>query len=285
MHNFSLRSIIINIALIIFITGFSSFLSAGQESSPDADQGVIKNYPIPETTEAGKSIKQGSSAQAKRLSVKEEDLTQFQKQAREYRVRGLELQRMGNLDGAMVWYQKAIQLDPAHAVTYNDLGIVCEAKGLTDRAEGYYLLAIKADPDYLSPYTNLAYVYEGRRDLQKALTYWKKRYELGSADDPWTQKARRHMEDIGMISSKKPFEDLREQEVVSLVEETAVQKLILKREDKALAGRHFQRAMRSYDTKDYATAIREALNAMQLDPANPEIEKFIEKVQNRALSR
>jgi tetratricopeptide (TPR) repeat protein len=185
----------------------------------------------------------------------------------------------------MAFYQKAVQLDPAYAVAYNDLGIVCEAKGFMERAEESYLQAIKVNPNYLSAYTNLALVYENKRDLQKAAFYWKRRSELGSQDDPWTEKAKKRTEDIELVLSKTPWQDEREQEVVGLLKETSIQKSILKKDDSALARKHFEKAKQSYDKQDYATAIKEALDALQLDPANPEIDEFIAKVQTRALSK
>lgn len=267
MSIYSLPDSIKNIAITIFILGSVSFLFAQQ--------------PSPETTPGKKT---GS---AQNLSWQEEkNLSALQKQARMYRAQGLELQRIGNADDAMSLYQKAVELDPSYAIAYNDLGIICEAKGFTDRAEEYYLKSIEIDPDYLSAYTNLALLYETKRDLDKAAAYWKKRAELGLPDDPWTQKARKRLEDINLVLSNMPLEEvLREQEVVELLKEVATQKTVMEKDDKELAKNHFGKAKQSYDKEDYATAIKEALDAQQLDPANKEIEKFIEKVQTRALSR
>jgi hypothetical protein len=59
----------------------------------------------------------------------------------------------------------------------------------------------------------------------------------------------------------------------------------LRKDNKALSQEHFEKAKRSYNKGDFATAIKEALDAQYLDPANEEIEKFIEKAQTRALLR
>lgn len=216
----------------------------------------------------------------------EKNLSELQKQARSYRREGLEFQRIGNMDDAMTLYQKAIELDPSYAVAYNDLGIIYEAKGFIDRAEEYYLKSIDINPNYASAYSNLALLYESKRDLDKAAVYWKKRIELGLPNDPWTQKARKRLEDISLVLSDKPFEqEIREQEVVELMKDMAIQKAILRKDDKELSKNHFEKAKQSYDREDYATAIKEALDAQQLNPANKEIEKFIDKVQTRALSK
>lgn len=215
----------------------------------------------------------------------EKNLSELQKEARSYRQEGFELQHIGNMDDAMSVYQKAIEMDPSYAVAYNDLGIIYEAKGFIDQAEECYLKSIEISPNYLSAYSNLALLYEGKRDLDKAAFYWRKRIQLGKPNDPWTKKARERLKDINLVLSDKPIdENMREQEVVELMREVAIQKAILRKDDKELSKSHFEKAKQSYEKKDYATAIKEALDAQQLNPADKEIKKFIDKVQTRALS-
>ncbi|MDD5107996.1 MAG: tetratricopeptide repeat protein [Candidatus Omnitrophica bacterium] len=206
-------------------------------------------------------------------------------QAKDYRQLGLEKQHIGNLAEAMSLYQKAITLDPGYAVAYNDLGVVYEAMGDIKRAEESYLRALKIDPGYSSAYTNLALLYESQRDLEKAEFYWNKRVQIGSADDPWTQKAASRLKDIRLVLSKQPISDLREQEVLGLMKDVAVAKCAVNKDDKALARKHFQKAKESFKKGDLATAIKEALDAQYLDQNNSEIEAFIEKTEIRALSR
>ncbi len=215
----------------------------------------------------------------------EENLTALQEQARMYRSQGLEMQDTGNVDTAMSLYQKAIELDPAHAVAYNDLGIIYEAKGLIDLAEENYLKSISIDPMYLSTYSNLALLYENKRELERSAFYWEKRVQLGSLNDAWKEKARQRLADIRSVLSKRPVEDAREQEVIALMKDVAVYKSRLRTDSKALSQEYFEKAKQSYNKGDFATAIKEALDAQYLDPANEEIEKFIEKVQTRALLR
>lgn len=218
-------------------------------------------------------------------TVKSKELTPLREQAIIYRNQGLKLQELGDLEGAMNLYQKAIVLDPAYAAVYNDLGIVYEAYGFIDRAKESYLKCIKIDPRYLGAYSNLALFYENKRDLKKALFYWEKRVDLGSPSDPWTEKARKRLEDTRSVLSNKPLEEMREQEVFSLMKEVTKEKVALQQDEKLLSQRHFEKAKKRFADQDLAAAIKEALDAQQLDPANQEIEKFIEKVQTRALSR
>lgn len=206
-------------------------------------------------------------------------------QARSYRQAGVESQRMGNLPEAMSLYQKAIAIDSGYVESYNDLGVVYEALGYPERAEENYLKALQIDPAYLGVYTNLAFLYESQRNLEKAAFYWGKRAQLGSADDPWTQKAASRLKDVRIALSKQPIADLREEEVLGLMQEVAVDKSAYNKDDNTLARYYFQKAKESFKKGDLATAIKEALDAQNLDPDNPEIEAFIEKTELRALSR
>jgi len=207
-------------------------------------------------------------------------LSELQKQARLYRNQGLALQRIGNLEEAMSLYKKATELDPKYFVAFNDLGIIYEAKGLFAQAEDCYLRAIKIDPYYLNAYSNLAFLYENQRNFDKAVVYWMKRVKLGSPDDPWVQKAKQHLRDIYLMLGKA-----HEFEALDLMEEVVKQRSVQRGDDKGLANSYFQKAKLSYKKGDYALALKEALNASQIDPSNPEIEEFIEQVLKRLLSK
>lgn len=216
--------------------------------------------------------------------IEAEALTELQKQARSYRRQGLELQDRGNLDGAMNFYQKAAQLDPAYATAYNDMGIIYETKGLQDRAESCYMRAIKIDPNYLSAYSNMAALYENNHEYEKAALYWQKREELGFSGDPWTEKAKERLDDICAMLGKEPSE-IREQQIIGLMKDVAADKYIQRQDNRAFASTHFERAKLYYERGKEVEALKEAMDAQQLDPTNTEIEEFIEKVRIRVLSR
>ncbi len=211
------------------------------------------------------------------------ELNETQAMAREYRAQGMDYQRQGDLVTAMSFYQKAVELDPGYAVTYNDLGIVYEAMRFTDRAEECYLKAVKLAPDYLSAYTNLALLYENKRDLEKAGYYWKKRADLGGADDPWAEKARRRLKDIYSVLSDGPVQNQREQDIVRFLSEVESHKSLLRGDKIALSKDYFDKAKRLYKNGDALSAWKQASDASQLDPANTEIRDFIDKLQERML--
>jgi tetratricopeptide (TPR) repeat protein len=217
--------------------------------------------------------------------AQESKLSVFQQQAREYRNQGTEAQRIADNDKALRLFQKAVELDPAYAVAYNDLGIIFELKGQLDKAEASYLKAVKIDPLYLSPCTNLALLYENKRELDRALYYWKKRAELGGADDPWAEKARERIADINLVLSNTPLEDAREQEAIGFMNDISLQKTLMKKDNRQLAREELEKAKSFFKAGDEVSALKLAIDASQLDPANSEINDFLERVETRLLSR
>lgn len=273
MSNPSSKNIIKNIIFIFLVLGFPFVLFA---------QGPIKK------TASGQGIsetkKETTAVIPKVSSQEEESLSELQKQARDYRAKGFQLQQMGNLESALSYYQKAIELDPSYAIVYNDLGVIYEANGQIDRAEDSYLQSIKTDPNYLSAYSNLALLYEHKRDLKKAAFYWQKRVKLGSPDDPWTERARKRLEDIRLVLGDMGI-GVGEQEVVDLTQNILDQKALLRQSNKELAKYYFKKAKVSYKKGDEIGAFRQAVDAFQLDPNNDEIQEFIAKLQTRLLSK
>ena len=285
MSNPAIKSIIKKITTIALILLINHLLFA-QEPRQDTinrNNGYIESKNIPETKKGTVFSQEGGIAIALQ-QPEEKNLSDLQKQARIYRNQGLQLQRIGGLDEAMAYYQKAIELDPAYAVAYNDLGIVYESKGFIDRAEESYLKAVKIDTNYLSAYSNLALLYENKRDLQRAAFYWRKRAQLGSSDDPWTEKARQRLEDILLVLGERGIA-FKEQEVIGLTKEVITSKSILKGSNKEFAKYYLEKAKLSYQKGDQILAFKDAINAQQLDPANSEINEFVERIQTRLLSR
>ncbi len=245
-----------NITTILFILVATSFLFA-QEPSLD------------------------STADSRNLSWEEEkNLSTLQKQARTYRDEGLTQQSMGNLEAAMVFYQKAIKLDPSYAVAYNDLGIIYETYGWIDRAEQSYLQAIKFDQNFLSPYSNLALLYENKQDLNKAYFYWKKRAELGLPNDPWTQKAKNKIDEL-----IQALPDLRqaliEKEAIALMEEIIEKKRSKQLEDMKEAKKHFEVATELYRKNEYKLAIDELNSYLSLNPQDKDALAMLDKAKTK----
>lgn len=213
----------------------------------------------------------------------EAKLNPSQKLARGYRQQGLQLQQIGNLQGAMSFYQKAIALDPFYPVVYNDLGIVYENLGMDQEAEKSYRRAVEIDSGYLSAYSNLALFYERKRDLDKAAENWAKRAELGMPDDPWTIKANQRVFDIRMVTGNNINPE--ELQTLGLVRETMDRKELLRKSDSALSKDYLEKAQLYYDRGEDLKALKEAVNAQQIDSENSEISEFVDKIQRRLLTK
>lgn len=276
------------IITVLFAFCGSSLLFAGEPASGMDNKGYILSNPTEESNKDTVVFKEKAPVTGLiDISQKQKDMPELQLQARAYRNQGLEMQKLGQLDEALAFYQKAAEFDPSYAVVFNDLGVVYEAMGDIERAEDSYLQAVRIDPGYLSPYTNLALLSEEKRDMDNAALYWKKRADFGSLDDPLTIKANKRFNDIIAVQELSAIlpERSREQEIIDLTQEVVSKKVLERRDNGALAQSSFHRAKLSYAKHDDVRALKEAMDAQLLDPNNKEIEEFIEKVQHRLLSK
>lgn len=278
LGHFPLKKIIKYLTAILLLLQFNPSLFAQEETG---NQGFIGRK---QTPEARKNRPLVDRDLALVVPKQEENLNEIRKMARAYRQQGIELQRAGNLDGALSIYQKAVVLDPLYPAVYNDLGVIYEAAGMPERAEESYLKCIQLDSNYFSAYSNLALLYESRRDFKKAAFYWEKRAKLGLPDDPWTEKAQQRLDDLYLILGEKPRVS-KEEQVLDLVNKTKEQKAIFREDDNALAEMHLQKAKLYYQKGNELDALGEAVDAQQLNPNNSEIQEFVDKVQTRLLSR
>jgi len=290
MDNNSFRKVLSVIIAAIFTFSLVNTLFAQEPMlESEMNRGYIIDRELPETQQEEVVEREGFLAKLlPALSIdEEEELTYFQELARGYRAKGLASQEMGDIEEAMKLYQKAIVLDPAYAIVYNDLGIILEAKGLLDRAEQSYLRAVKLDPSLLSPYSNLALFYENKRQLEKALYYWRKRIELGPSGDHWTEMAVRRLEDLSWVipSLRKK---MIEQETARLAEQIEEEKRLQKQKEAQEAKKHLEAlrksARRYYKQGDYKNAIKEFNLVLSLKPQDKEAQELIDKA-NKILEK
>ena len=193
------------------------------------------------------------------------------KQAQAYRDKGYEAQRLGNLDMALSYYQRAIDTNPYYAVAYNDIGIILEAKGITNRAKEAYLKAISLNPNYLSAYYNLAALYEKEGEFEKAAYYWRKRIHLGDWSDSWTWRAKEHLDGLevaGELDTKG----------IPVAGDFG-----LTPDPKRNAEYHLYRGRQYLVIGDYVAALKEFNAAILLDPQNKEIEELLEDTTRKVL--
>jgi len=210
------------------------------------------------------------------------------KMAVEYRDKGLKAQKRGDFDTALIYYQKAMELDPSLALAYNDAGIMYEAKGWNDRAKQAYAKAIELDPTMLSPYYNLGVIYEREGDLDRAIYYFKKRVVIGDWNDEWTMKARQELRSLG-VSDPELKADFLDKHLASIdglndpIKGTPKGHDLDPKKRKRDARFHLFRAKQLYYMGMYQDALRELGTAEILDPKNKEIQKTLEEVNRKIL--
>jgi len=196
-----------------------------------------------------------------------QDLTKDE--ARAYREEGYKLQSMGDLKSALMYYQKAAQMDPHFAEVRNDLGVVYEALGDEANALKMYEEAIQIKPTYLPTYTNLAFLYEKKGDIKKATFYWKKRYSLGEKGDYWWEVSRQHLLKLGTYPEVR--KEMLEEEAARLSRE-----FVYKREQERLrlieeAKLHFDIGDKAFKEGDYEVALKEFKTVLSLNPPDEKL--------------
>ena len=190
-------------------------------------------------------------------------------EARVYREEGYRLQSMGDLQGALAYYQKASQMDPHYAEARNDIGVIYEALGEDDSALLAYKEVLQIDPSYLAAYTNLAFLYEKKGDITNATSYWKKRYSLGQEGDYWWEVSRQHLLKLGT------FPEVRKE----ILEERAAllsREFVYKREQERLklneeAKLHFEIGRLALKEGNADVAMGEFKTVLSLNPADKEL--------------
>ena len=209
------------------------------------------------------------------------------KTALEYRDKGLQAQSVGDLDTALMYFQKAVELDPSLAVAYNDLGVLYEAKGWIDRAKLAYGKAISLDSNMPSPYYNLGSIYAKEGEFEKAVMYFKQRVLIGDWNDEWTMKARRELKSLGVDDPEIRQGFLEEH--LARVEDLGDIKGDPRGNDldpktrKRQARLHLFRGKQLAYMGQYVDALHELAYAEVLDPRNKEIQKVLEDVNRKAL--
>lgn len=209
------------------------------------------------------------------------------KMAVEYRDKGLQAQREGDIDTALVYYQKAVEMDPTFALAYNDAGVIYESKGWLEQAKQAYGKAIDLDPSMPSPYYNLGSIYEKEGDLDKAVYYFKKRVMMGDWNDEWTMKARRELQGLGVSDPeiKSDFFDkyLADFKPGDIANAKPKGNDLNPKKRKRDARLHLVRGKQLYYMGMYNEALIEVGMAEVLDPKNKEIQKTLEEIQQKVL--
>jgi tetratricopeptide (TPR) repeat protein len=84
----------------------------------------------------------------------------------------------GQLDQAIVQYQKALALKPNSFKAYNNLGMIYDRQGEKERAIAAYQQALAIQPNYPLVCNNLAVIYKGLNRYDEAIAYYQRALAL-----------------------------------------------------------------------------------------------------------
>jgi tetratricopeptide (TPR) repeat protein len=97
---------------------------------------------------------------------------------RPYYNRGNAYKAKGDLDRAILDFNKAIEIRPSFAEVHNNLGNIYQIKGDLDRAIRCYNLAVEIKPDFHEAYNNRGGAYQIKGDLDQAFRDFSKAIEI-----------------------------------------------------------------------------------------------------------
>jgi tetratricopeptide (TPR) repeat protein len=95
-----------------------------------------------------------------------------------YSNRGMAYSSTGRLERAIEDYDKAVELNPNYAGVYNNWGKTEQDKGDLDKAVKNYDKAIELNPNFADAYNNRGNAYQAKGDLDKAIKDYDKAIEL-----------------------------------------------------------------------------------------------------------
>jgi tetratricopeptide (TPR) repeat protein len=94
--------------------------------------------------------------------------------AQEALQRGISFHQTGQLDEAIQWYRKVLDIQPKNIAAFCNIGVVLQSQGKLSEAIVSYKKAISIKPDYASAYSNLGYALQEQGELEEAVSSYKK---------------------------------------------------------------------------------------------------------------
>jgi tetratricopeptide (TPR) repeat protein len=91
---------------------------------------------------------------------------------------GIALFKTGNVDEAMVHYQKALEINPDFAEAHNNLGNFLFQKGSVDEAIVHYQMALEINPDYAEAHYNLGNALLKMGNVDEAIAHLQKALQI-----------------------------------------------------------------------------------------------------------
>jgi protein O-mannosyl-transferase len=92
--------------------------------------------------------------------------------------------KQGQIDEAITYYERAVELDPNYVQVHNNLGALLRQKGQFDRAIMHYEQALRAEPGHFAAEFNLGNVLFQAGRFREAKFHYQQALELAPADHP-----------------------------------------------------------------------------------------------------
>lgn len=97
---------------------------------------------------------------------------------------GLAAERLGDSEGAELFYRRAVEVDPALPQAHKNLGDIAHGKGAHDEALRLYQRAVELAPELGDDvYAKLGSLHYRSRNRESAIRHWTRALELNPAND------------------------------------------------------------------------------------------------------
>jgi Flp pilus assembly protein TadD len=107
----------------------------------------------------------------------------------------------GNRAAAIGLLQKALELRPGDAGTWNALGVVLVAEGDNARGGNAFSKALRLNPNYAEAHRNLAVVLDRQGRSHEAAAHYRAFMSLSADNDPARDDVRRRLTEVSVSSS------------------------------------------------------------------------------------
>jgi tetratricopeptide (TPR) repeat protein len=91
---------------------------------------------------------------------------------------GVALSRKGRVDDAVAQHQKALAINPNYVLAHNNLGLALVQRGQVDEAIAHYQKALEITPDYPVIHSNLGVALFQKGRLDEAVVHYQKALEI-----------------------------------------------------------------------------------------------------------
>lgn len=129
-----------------------------------------------------------------------EQLVQYAPSYRVINNLGMEYADKGIQDKALIWYKRAIEMDPRNPVAYHNIAGTYRDIGQLDLAENNFKRAIELDSKFIFSYRSLADLYWRLKRYETARQY----IEVLVRFDPEDQNAQEALQQINLLISQQP---------------------------------------------------------------------------------